>query len=187
VARQPRRWAPLVAKSIPFDVAPTGAGAIAVGYARSPDEAVGLEVDLATGAVAEKFSRKETSPVARVYPMPRGEERFVVATTGQEGLRAAVQVPGPTPFALGFAAGALSAADRQDAQAAAIWPLAGEEEPEALRVMPAGGRGYAIRPAGEGGGGGMASIASRSACRRWSARAAWSASRRADGTAARSP
>ncbi|MCC6556305.1 MAG: hypothetical protein IT372_25370 [Polyangiaceae bacterium] len=144
VARQPRRWAPLVAKSIPFDVAPTGAGAIAVGYARSPDEAVGLEVDLATGAVAEKFSRKEISPVARVYPVARGEERFVVATTSQEGLRAAVQVPGPTPFALGFAGGALSAADRQDAPATAIWPLAGEEEPEALRAIPAGGRGYAV-------------------------------------------
>jgi hypothetical protein len=144
VARQPRRWAPLVAKSIPFDVAAAGAGALAVGYARGADEAVGIEVDPATGAVIEKFSRKETSPVARVYPAPLDGERFVVVTEGQAGLRYAVQVPATPPFVIGLAPGALSAADRQDAPPTPLWPLAGEEELEALRAAPAGAQGHAI-------------------------------------------
>lgn len=144
VARQPRRWAPLVAKSIPFDVAAASDGAIAVGYARGPDEAAGIEVDPTTGAVTEKFSRKETSPVARVYPTLLGDERFVVATEGKGDLRSAAQVPAPTPFVVGLSRGALSVADRQDAQPTPLWPLVGEEELEALRAMPAGALGHAI-------------------------------------------
>jgi hypothetical protein len=144
VARQPRRWADLVAKSIPFDVAAIGSGALAVGYARSSTEAVGLEIDPTRGTVKESFSRKASGNIARVFPTPGRDEGFVVTLEEQGPLRSAVHLAAPDSLVVGLADGAVVAAERADAQATPLWPVSGDEELEALRVAAAGEQGHAL-------------------------------------------
>jgi hypothetical protein len=147
VARQPRLWAPLVAKSIPFDVAPTSAGALAVGYARSSAEAVGIEVDPGKGAVAEVFSRKVEGAVARVFPTPGRDEKFAVTLEAEGAIRSAVHVGGASPLVVGLAEGAVVAAERAGEATTSLWQVSageGREALDALRVAPAGAQGHAV-------------------------------------------
>jgi hypothetical protein len=95
VARQPRRWADLVVNRIPFEMAAIGAGVLAVGYARGPTEAVGLEVDVAKAAVKESFSQRTESDIAHVFPAPGHGEKFVIALENQGPLRSAVHLARP--------------------------------------------------------------------------------------------
>jgi hypothetical protein len=143
VARQPKQWAPLVAKSIPFDVAPFGAASLAIGYARTPSEAVGLEVDLAKAAVSEGFTSAAQGTLARVFPTPSAPEKFVTTLEAQGAIGSAVHVPGPSPLVVGLADGALVAAERADAAPTRLWPAPGGD-PDALRIVGAGAQGYAL-------------------------------------------
>ncbi|WP_437673335.1 GYF domain-containing protein [Sorangium sp. So ce131] len=141
VARQPQQWAPLVAKSIPFEVTTTKQGKLVVGYAKSPMEAVGLEIDPATGERNERFSNTETADIVSISPI---EDGFTVLTAAQQAIRSPVNVPGPTPFVVGLAGGAVVAADSPDAAPSRLWPVQGDEPLEAPRALAAGSRGYAV-------------------------------------------
>ncbi|WP_437711242.1 GYF domain-containing protein [Sorangium sp. So ce448] len=141
VARQPQPWAPLVAKSIPFEVTATKGGKLVVGYAKSAMEAVGLEIDPATGERSERFSNREASDIVSISPV---EERFTVLTAAQQAIRSPVSVPGPRSFVVGLADGALVAADAPDAAPSPLWPVQGDEPLEAPRALAAGADGYAV-------------------------------------------
>jgi GYF domain 2 len=143
VARQPRRWAPLVAKNIPFDVAATRSGTLMVGYARSATEAVGIEVNPATGEFNERFSQKEAAEIASITP---GESGQLAVVTQKEGttIRSLVSVPGKAPFVVGLAGGAVVSAERADAETTQLWSVPGDEPLEAPRALVAGAEGYAI-------------------------------------------
>ncbi|WP_437777566.1 GYF domain-containing protein [Sorangium sp. So ce1097] len=141
VARQPQQWAPLVAKSIPFEVTATRSGKLVVGYAKSSLEAVGLEVDPATGERNERFSNREAADIVSISPV---EDSFTVLTAAQQAIRSPVSVPGPTPFVVGLADGAVVAADNPGAAPLALWQVQGDEPLEAPRAIAAGPRGHAI-------------------------------------------
>ncbi|WP_437997271.1 GYF domain-containing protein [Sorangium sp. So ce185] len=141
VARQPQPWAPLVAKSIPFEVTATKGGKLLVGYARSAMEAVGLEIDPATGERSEKFSNREAADIVSISPV---EDTFTVLTSAQQAIRSPVSVPGPRPFVIGLADGAVVAADDPGAAPSRLWPVQGDEPLESPRALAAGSRGYAV-------------------------------------------
>ncbi|WP_437632159.1 GYF domain-containing protein [Sorangium sp. So ce854] len=141
VARQPQQWAPLVAKSVPFEVTATKSGKLVVGYAKSSLEAVGLEIDPATGERNERFSNREAADIVSISPV---EDSFTVLTAAQQAIRSPVSVPGPAPFVVGLAGGAVVAADDPGAAPLALWPVQGDEPLEAPRAIAAGPRGHAI-------------------------------------------
>jgi hypothetical protein len=142
VSRQPVMWAPRISKSIPFDMVATATGTLAIGYAREESDAVGLEVTPSSGDVKVRFTQKGTEPIERV--IPTGSEFKVSPASGVGGFGSLLHVPGSSPFVVGVKGGALSVADRADAQAAALWPLAGDDAPSALRVQAAGSKGYGV-------------------------------------------
>ncbi|XXX75043.1 GYF domain-containing protein [Sorangium sp. So ce134] len=141
VARQPQPWAPLVAKSIPFEVTATKAGKLLVGYAKSATEAAGLEIDPATGGRSEAFSNREAADIVSISPV---EGAFTVLTSAQQAIRSPVSVPGPRPFIVGLADGAVVAADDPGATPSRLWPVQGDEPLESPRALAAGSRGYAV-------------------------------------------
>ncbi|WP_437956430.1 GYF domain-containing protein [Sorangium sp. So ce119] len=141
VARQPQQWAPLVAKSIPFEVTATKGGKLVVGYAKSSLEAVGLEIDPATGERNERFSNREAADIVSISPV---EDSFTVLTAAQQAIRSPVNVPGPSPFVVGLADGAVVAADNPSAAPLTLWPVQGDEPLEAPRAIAAGSRGHAV-------------------------------------------
>ena len=140
VAKQPVMWAPRISKSIPFDMLATPAGTLQVGYAREESDAVGLEVTPSTGDVKVRFTQKGSEPIERV--IPTGAEFKVSPAAGIGGFTSLLHVLGASSFVVGVKASALSLADRPDAQATALWPLAGDDVPAALRVLGAGDKGY---------------------------------------------
>lgn len=142
VARQPRRWAPLVAKSIPFDVATTSAGTFLVGYAHSSTEAAEIEFNPTTGSLDELLSRKESADIVSI--MAGEGDRFGVITTEQRAIRSLVSVPGSTPFMVGVANGSVVSTTRADGDATPLWPLQGDEQIESPRALMAGSAGYAV-------------------------------------------
>lgn len=141
VARQPQRWAPLVAKSVPFEVTTTKDGRLMVGYARSPMEPMGIEVDPSTGKRTERVLNREAAEVVSISPV---EDTFSILTAAQQAVLSPVNVAGPTPFVIGLADGAVVAADRPDAPRSRLWPLQGDDPLEAPRAIVAGSRGYAL-------------------------------------------
>jgi hypothetical protein len=142
VAKQPVRWAPVVSQRIPFELLPTAAGNIAIGYAKSSEDAIGIEVTPASGQVNEAFVEKASGDIERVSPTGADKGFFVATAEAKGALRSLVQVPATTPFYLGLAEGGLATADAPDAAPVPLWPIAGSLE--ATRVIVAGDKGFAL-------------------------------------------
>jgi hypothetical protein len=144
VAKQPVRWAPVVSKNIPFELLPMPSGNVAIGYAKSADEAVGVEVTPQSGQVNEVFSDKPSrGEIERVSPTGADKQFFISTTEPAGALKSIVQVPAAAPFFVGLAEGNIAAADTADGTPSALWPLGGEAL-DAARVVSAGDRGYAL-------------------------------------------
>jgi hypothetical protein len=143
MVKQPAMWAPHASQRIPFDATATKGGTLAIGYARDARQAIGIEVDLATGAVKGRLDDKAHEEIERVVPTPTVE--FHVARAGAGGpLRAPIEVPAATPFAVGLAEGAVALAAPPEGSAAPLWPLAGDEALGAASVHAVGERGFAL-------------------------------------------
>src|SRR5262249_31906533 len=125
MAKQPAMWAPHASRSIPFEAMATKGGALAIGYARDPKEAIGIQVDLATGEVKKRFDEKSGDEIERVVPTSVPEFRVVRA--GASKLTSAVEVPAAAPFAVGLASGAIALASPPSGTPSRLWPVAGEE------------------------------------------------------------
>jgi hypothetical protein len=143
VTRQPVMWAPKASKTIPFEVTATTEGALAIGYARDAKEAMGILVSPSSGDVKSTFTKTSSDEIDRVTPSSSGD--FHVVTAAKEGaISAILPVAAATPFVMGVQGGSIVAADREDAAASPLWPLAGAEAPSAARVQIAGSQGYAL-------------------------------------------
>ncbi|MDC3953801.1 GYF domain-containing protein [Polyangium jinanense] len=144
VAKQPVRWAPVVSNKIPFELLPLPSGNISIGYAKSSDEAVGIEVTPSSGQVNEGFVEKVSGEIDRVAPTGTDKGYFVAAKESSGTLKSIVQVPASTPFFLGVAEGNLATADRVDAAPQSLWPIAGSDPLDAARVVITDDKGYAL-------------------------------------------
>ena len=143
VTRQPVMWAPKASKTIPFEVTATTSGALAIGYARNANDAMGIVVSPATGEVKSAFTKSSDADLDRVTPTASGE--FHLVTAPKEGAMASViPVEAKTPFVIGVQTGSIVASDHEGAATTPLWPLAGSEAPSAARVQVADGSGYGL-------------------------------------------
>jgi uncharacterized protein DUF4339 len=143
VTRQPVMWAPKASKTIPFEVTATTSGALAIGYARDSNGAMGIVVSPSTGEVKSAFTKSSDADIDRVTPSASGE--FHLVTAPKEGaIGSVIPVEGAKPFVIGVQAGSIVAADREGAPGTPLWPLGGSEAPSAARVQVAEGSGYGL-------------------------------------------
>ena len=142
MAKQPAMWAPQASLRVPFEVVAAKGGGLAVGYASGAKQAMGIEVDLATGEVRRHAGDKGGEEIERVVPTPGGE--LLVVRSGVGALRSRVEVPGAVPFALGLGTDGIALAAPPDAVPAPLWPLGGDEPLSAASVRAAGDRGFAL-------------------------------------------
>ncbi|MBM4374400.1 MAG: DUF4339 domain-containing protein [Deltaproteobacteria bacterium] len=134
----PSRWASKAARSVPFDAAPVGEGALALGYARSSDEPRGLVLDLDTGTVQKTHEPEgETPKLSRVSPLIReGEVVFEPVVAESEGLAKAVILRADRPMRVGVAGDELALVTDPGAAPRPLWKLPGAIE--RLQVTPLG-------------------------------------------------
>jgi len=144
VAKQPVRWAPVVSNRIPFELLPLASGNVSIGYAKSSDEAVGIEITPSSGLVNEGFVDKISGEIDRVAPTGIDKGYFVATKESSGPLKSVVQVPATAPFFLGVAEGSLATADGVDAAAQPLWPISGSDPLDAARVIITNDKGYAV-------------------------------------------
>jgi hypothetical protein len=145
VVRQPVRWALEASKSIPFELVATPAGNLAMGYAKDPQSAVGIEVVPATGEVFERFTKAVEGTIDRVSPRPGEPLEFFVSAMDLAGQpRSVVSVPAAPPFVVMLDRAEIGVAPAPTEPAALAWSLDGDGAPEAAQVQPAGDRGYGL-------------------------------------------
>nr|WP_275939149.1 GYF domain-containing protein [Polyangium spumosum] len=144
VAKQPVRWAPVVSHKVPFELLPLASGNVSIGYAKSSDEAVGIEVTPSSGQVNEGFVDRVSGEIDRVAPTGTDKGYFVAAKESSGTLASVVQVPAASPFFVGLAEGNLATADRVDAAPQPLWPVSGADPLDSARVIVAGDKGYAV-------------------------------------------
>jgi hypothetical protein len=144
VARQPVMWAPNASRTIPFELVPTDRGTLAMGYARAPKEAVGVDVNPATGEVTERFTDLAVAhEIERVSPAQTGDVFQVSAANPDAPLRQMVHVPVDKPYVLGVAGDALAIADTPTGTPKPLWPSSGQGINH-LRLQLAGDRGQVV-------------------------------------------
>lgn len=136
VSRQPSRWAKEASKSIPFDSEPSGT-TMALGYAVSDKEAVGIVIDPKTGKFEEKFRKKADDPLGRVAPMSTAEGGYFLGPKGDKDI---LPIEASTPFYLVFDKGSVGHASAPDAAPAEIFHVDGDGDisaPQALSLKTA--------------------------------------------------
>lgn len=139
VVKQSTRWAPIVSKSVPFEMLALVSGKIAIGYAKNEDEAVGLEVTPTTGQVDEDYVDKAKSEIARVTPLAKG---FFISTAEPPGsLKSLIPVNVEKPFYLGISDKHVAWADQPSGAANRLWALSDDEVPGGIHVLSLGDRG----------------------------------------------
>jgi hypothetical protein len=142
VAKQPVRWAPVVSQRIPFELLPTAAGKIAIGYAKNSKDAIGIEVTPSSGQMNKAFVEKASGDIERVMPTGTDKGFFVAMADAKGPLRSIIQVPASTPFFVGMTESGLATADAPDAAPALLWPIASNLE--ATRVIVADDKGSVL-------------------------------------------
>lgn len=145
VVRQPVRWAHNASKSIPFELVPTARGTLAIGYARGEREAVGIDVEPASGEVKETFRTSDLArDIERVVPSESGDQ-FLVSTSAEIGkLQPAIHVSSPKTFVFGQLGESLAIAATPDAEPQVLWNAPGDPGLRTLRVQPAEGGSYSV-------------------------------------------
>jgi hypothetical protein len=142
VAKQPTRYAPVVSKSIPFDLLALTTGKVAIGYAKSDDEAVGIEITPSTGQVDEDYVDKAQSEIARVTPTGKG---FFISTVEPPGsLRSLIPISAEKPFYLGISEKHIAISDQPSGVATRIWPLADDPPPGGFHVLTMNNRSIVV-------------------------------------------
>jgi hypothetical protein len=141
--KQPAMWAPAASRTIPFDALATKAGTLAIGYARDAREAIGVEVDLATGEVKSRLDDTAKEDIERVVPTS-GSEFHVARVGGGGALRGAFEVPVAPPFAVGITDGKVALASPPQTTPSPLWTLSGDEGLGAASVRALGERGFVL-------------------------------------------
>jgi hypothetical protein len=143
MVKQPVMWAPRVSKSIPFDVAASGTGAFAIGYASDAREALGIEVSVSTGEIKPGDDDKADDDIEHVFLSPDGH--IQVARAGSAGtMKAPLSVPAAPPFWIGVGENGIVSAPALDATPTPLWPLSGDEALGAASVRATGSQGFLL-------------------------------------------
>ena len=134
----PSRWAPQVERSIPIDLVPSAAKALAVGYARTMTEPRGLVLDLDSGQVASSHEPEANADgLVRVAPLVgEGKVSFALIAAQQDGLKQAIYVRAEKPLLVGVAGDELAFVAASGAAPKSLWKLPGPIE--RLQVTPFG-------------------------------------------------
>lgn len=139
VVKQPARWAPFVSKNVSFELLTLASGKLAIGYAKTDDEAVGIEVMTTTGQVNETYSDKASSGIARVTPTGKG---FFISTAEPPGnLKWIIPISAEKPFYVGISDKDLAWSDQPSGTANRVWPIGDEDASGGIRAFSLGSRG----------------------------------------------
>ena len=145
--RAPARLAPKAAHKIPFEMTATPRGELAIGYARSLEQAAGLVVVPTSGEVVSRYEPEagEERP-SRVVPAVDGDEVSYRATLAeQDGVTAASFVSGAGDLIIGFREGEVVKLSAPGATPETLWALPpAERPPDALNVRHFAGKGTAV-------------------------------------------
>jgi hypothetical protein len=141
------RLAGKASKDVPLEIAVNGAGDRArVGFATEAGVAQGLAVELATLKVVQEFSAPVKGKARAVVPLgAEGKANFVVnGDLPGDKLQAWRTLSGDSLAVIGWAGGAISVAAKSTDAPTSVWPLDGDEPPDALRVASAGDMGQVV-------------------------------------------
>ena len=139
--RPAKKLANSIYLAVPPAVGPTGDKS-AVGFASSPKEGVGIEVDLATLAVKKRFKQRSPNRLTGVVPLSRsGPIRFQLDST-DDALSFARSVDAKPSFAIG--ARGDDFARQVGGQTKVIWPGGGGERLTAPRLASRERFGHAV-------------------------------------------
>lgn len=153
LARPAERLAAEIAQGVPPLAADAGDGSrIAIGFAATTGEAVGLLIDPTTLAVERAFDDQGAAAVEAVVPERRdGKTTFAVHRAGAR-LTGARAVDGPTRFTLGMSEEGLARVEPGKAPVV-VWPGGAGEKFTDLRVAttPKGDHAVTFRRGGQSG------------------------------------
>jgi hypothetical protein len=141
------RLAGKASKDVPLEVAVNAAGDRArIGFATEAGVAQGLAVDLGALKAVQEFSAPAKNKPRAVVPLgAEGKANFVVnGETPGDKLRAWRTLSNESLVVIGWADGAISVAAKSTDAPTAVWPLEGDDPPDAFRVASAGDMGQVV-------------------------------------------
>jgi hypothetical protein len=147
LTKEASRLAGKASKDVPLEIAVSSTGERArVGFATDAGSAQGLAVDLATLKVTQEFSAPTKGKVRAVVPLgAEGRSTYVVNGDGPgDKMHAWRTLSSQSLLVIGWAAGAISVGSQATDTPVAVWPLEGDDPPDAIRVASAGDLGQAV-------------------------------------------
>jgi GYF domain 2 len=141
------RLAGKASKEVPLEVAVNAAGDRArIGFATEAGAAQGLAVDLGTLKAVQEFSAPAKGKPRVVLPLgAEGKANFVVnADAPGDKVRAWRTLSNESLSVIGWADGAVAVASKSTDAPTSIWPLDGDDAPDAFRVASAGDMGQVV-------------------------------------------
>jgi len=141
------RVAGKASKDVPLELAISPSGDRArLGFATEGGAAQGLSIDLGSFKASTEFSSPAKGKVRAVVPLGADDKSgFVVNTDGStDKLQSWRTLSGEPSLVIGWADGAIAVASRPTDPPAVLWPLEGDEVPDAIRTARAGDVGHAI-------------------------------------------
>jgi hypothetical protein len=140
-----RRLSPKAWKDVPLELAMGPGDRVRLGFATEPDGALGLSLRLDSLEPTTEFTARAPGKLRSVVPISGDERAFAMSAEGKsDKLHAWRLIPGSTPLAVGWADGAVAIAASPTETAHPLWPMDGDELPDAFRAIDAGESGVAI-------------------------------------------
>jgi hypothetical protein len=133
-----RAQVPLYAAAVP------GSSRIALGYADSLYDAVGLDIDPHTLHARVSLSRMGVTPVDGIVPLAGGDALRFAIDRNDAGLSSAHTIAATIPFRIGYADGSLSRLAPGESPHPVWTGLARGKQPTGLRAASVAGVGHAI-------------------------------------------
>jgi GYF domain 2 len=141
------RIAEKASKDVPLELTVSSSGDRArMGFATDAGAAQGLSIDLGSFKVSTEFSAPAKGKVRAVVPLGAdAKPSYVVNGDGpNDKLQAWRTLSGDPPLVIGWADGAIAVASKPSDPPVALWPLDGDEVPDAIRAARAGDLGHAV-------------------------------------------
>jgi len=147
LTKQAARLAGKASKDVPLEIAVNAAGDRArLGFATDAGVAQGLSIDLGSLKASQEFSSPARGKIRAVVPLgAEGKGTFVVnGDDAGDKVRAWRTLSSDSPIVIGWADGAIAVASKPTDAPVSVWPLEGDEPPDAIRVAGAGDVGQVV-------------------------------------------
>jgi hypothetical protein len=147
LTKQATRLAGKASKDVPLEIAVNAAGDRArVGFATDAGVAQGLAVDLGTLKAVQEFTAPAKNKPRAVVPLgAEGKANFAVnGEVPGDKLRAWRTLSSEPLSVIGWADGAIAVASKSTDAPTSVWPLDGDDPPDAIRVASAGDLGQVV-------------------------------------------